>query len=105
MQYAHFANELQQRSTMLSCCRHFGGTKLGTGGLTRAYGGAARECLRSAKKVMFQRQATLYMQVYTHCSLCSHACLQDGSRLFASELYYWVVPLLRLFSGTCMTDA
>lgn len=43
--------------------RHFGGTKLGTGGLARAYGGAARECLRLAGKVVFQRQATLCMQV------------------------------------------
>ncbi|KAL3133009.1 hypothetical protein ABBQ38_006918 [Trebouxia sp. C0009 RCD-2024] len=43
--------------------RHFGGTKLGTGGLARAYGGAARECLRLAEKVVFQRQAILCMQV------------------------------------------
>ena len=54
---------------MLSCCRHFGGTKLGTGGLARAYGGAARECLRSAEKVVFQRQATLCMQVKIHYNL------------------------------------
>lgn len=28
--------------------RHFGGIKLGTGGLVRAYGGTAAECLRNA---------------------------------------------------------
>jgi len=28
--------------------RHYGGIKLGTGGLARAYGGAAAECLRTA---------------------------------------------------------
>ena len=31
--------------------RHFGGTKLGAGGLVRAYGGAARECLQEAERV------------------------------------------------------
>ena len=36
-------------------CRYFGGTKLGAGGLMRAYGAAARECLRAAPRV--HRQA------------------------------------------------
>jgi len=31
--------------------KYFGGIKLGAGGLIRAYGGAAREVLRSAEKV------------------------------------------------------
>lgn len=31
--------------------RWFGGVKLGTGGLARAYGGCAAQCLRQAKKV------------------------------------------------------
>ena len=33
---------------VMSYCRYFGGIKLGTGGLVRAYGGVASECLRNA---------------------------------------------------------
>jgi len=39
--------------------RHFGGIKLGPGGLIRAYGGAARSCLRAAPKT-----ALLSMQLF-----------------------------------------
>ncbi|KIZ04972.1 IMPACT family member in pol 5'region [Monoraphidium neglectum] len=39
--------------------RHFGGIKLGSGGLVRAYGGAARDCLRAAPKQFVKRQIEL----------------------------------------------
>lgn len=76
---------------LLSFCRHFGGTKLGTGGLARAYGGAARECLRIAEKVLFQRQATLCMQVtqiHTDVYMCTAVKLSVGcSRVSACLLF------------------
>lgn len=36
----------------LTICRYFGGIKLGTGGLVRAYGGVASECLRNAPTIL-----------------------------------------------------
>ena len=39
--------------------RWFGGVKLGAGGLARAYGGAARDCLRAAPKAFVKRRARL----------------------------------------------
>jgi uncharacterized YigZ family protein len=39
--------------------RHFGGIKLGAGGLARAYGGAASECLRTATAQEIRAQVIL----------------------------------------------
>lgn len=42
--------------------RYFGGIKLGAGGLTRAYGGAAAECLRIAPKREIRQLVTLAVE-------------------------------------------
>jgi len=43
--------------------RHFGGIKLGAGGLVRAYGGSAAECLRRSRKLEIKPRAVLTIQV------------------------------------------
>lgn len=43
--------EASLRKAVAVVTRYFGGIKLGTGGLARAYGGAVRECLKSADTV------------------------------------------------------
>ena len=45
--------------TCVAVVRYFGGIKLGTGGLARAYGGCTQECLKQAPKVI-DREVTVY---------------------------------------------
>ena len=48
---------------MVVVTRHFGGIKLGVGGLVRAYGGTAAECLRTAPQVDVWPTLLLSVQV------------------------------------------
>jgi uncharacterized YigZ family protein len=47
---------------LLIVTRYFGGTKLGTGGLARAYSDAAMECIRSSKKIVKTKYVTINLQ-------------------------------------------
>ncbi len=42
--------------------RYYGGIKLGAGGLVRAYGGAARDCLRAAPRATVRARARLQLR-------------------------------------------
>ncbi|MGB9594822.1 MAG: YigZ family protein, partial [Candidatus Poribacteria bacterium] len=42
--------------------RYFGGIKLGVGGLIRAYGQTARECIKKAKRVINIASSDLHIQ-------------------------------------------
>ena len=48
---------------MVVVTRHFGGIKLGAGGLVRAYGGVAAECLRRAEKVPIVARVRLWVRL------------------------------------------
>ncbi|WP_041247317.1 IMPACT family protein [Komagataeibacter medellinensis] len=58
--------------TVVVVTRWFGGTKLGVGGLVRAYGGTAAECLRTAPRVPIVDMVDL---TFT-CGFSEHALLR-----------------------------
>ncbi|HET9032530.1 MAG TPA: YigZ family protein [Dokdonella sp.] len=61
--------------------RWYGGTKLGAGGLARAYGGCAAECLRLAEKTPIIETVT----VRIHCEFAELPILQARLSEFAAE--------------------
>jgi uncharacterized YigZ family protein len=48
---------------MVVVIRYFGGIKLGAGGLARAYGGTAAQCLRAARRVEILRKAMVTVEI------------------------------------------
>ena len=82
---------------MVVVTRWYGGIKLGAGGLVRAYGGAAAECLRTASRQPLVAMATLELHAgfddigAVHAALAPHGAekraetfLADGVRLQVS---------------------
>jgi len=66
--------------------RHFGGIKLGTGGLARAYGGAAREALRLSERQPVLTMARLKTVVHAPCVGILYQCVQDSSGSICSKI-------------------
>lgn len=67
--------------------RWYGGTKLGAGGLARAYGGTAAECMRLAERVPIIAMATLALACdFTDLALLK-ARLHDWDVIIDSEAF------------------
>jgi uncharacterized YigZ family protein len=62
---------------MVVVTRWYGGIKLGAGGLVRAYGGAAAECLRTASRIPLVAMRTLQLQAGFDDIGAVHAALDN----------------------------
>lgn len=69
--------------TVVVVTRFFGGTKLGTGGLARAYGGTANEALRSAERAPIVPKVRLRLSLPFEFVDAAHHALAafDGDKL------------------------
>ncbi|MGH8160047.1 MAG: IMPACT family protein [Rhodanobacter sp.] len=67
---------------MVVVTRWYGGTKLGAGGLVRAYGGTAAECLRRAERVPIVAMARLGL----HCEFAELALLKARLKELQAEI-------------------
>lgn len=69
-------------NVMVVVTRWFGGTKLGAGGLVRAYGGTAAECLRLASRQPIVAMARLGL----HCDFAELALLKARLKELQAEV-------------------
>lgn len=67
--------------------RWFGGVKLGVGGLVRAYGGCAAECLRTADRVALVELAEVRVECEFAALASLHARLPEFAASKADERY------------------
>jgi uncharacterized YigZ family protein len=66
--------------------RWFGGIKLGTGGLARAYGGTAAECLRTAEKILIREESRVRCAcAYADMDRVQARLLAAGARIDAAR--------------------
>lgn len=68
-------------AVMVVVTRWFGGTKLGAGGLVRAYGGAAAECLRTAGR----REIVAMAEVHLACDFADCGAIHAALPAHAAE--------------------
>ncbi len=67
--------------------RFFGGTKLGAGGLVRAYGGTAAKCLAAAPRVEIRRKTTVSIEAPFDAIGAIYAIFDQFSALKMGEEY------------------
>ncbi len=73
-------------NTAVLVIRYFGGIKLGTGGLVRAYGGTAAKCLhQAAKEKIIPSTQVMCTAEFSDMAMIKARLLQDGIMLIAED--------------------
>ena len=74
------------------CTRYYGGTKLGTGGLTRAYGGGVKLAMESlATKQKIEFKALSFNLEYSQLKDCEHLLKDYQSENFSADYQSQIV--------------
>ena len=77
--------------------RYFGGTRLGTGGLIRAYNAAALEALNRAERVTKYPQVSLRLIFpYEHTNVTQHLVKKFGGNILETQFDEQVIYEVRL---------
>ena len=84
-------------NAVVAVVRYFGGVKLGTGGLTRAYGNAAKEVLSAAKKLPFVEMQQLNLQIdYSQLQMLEYQLKQINGQIIDQQFTDNVSVLIKL---------
>lgn len=95
----------QMDHTVVVVTRWFGGVKLGAGGLARAYGGCAAECLRLAAKTIAVDMAAVAFALPFSALPLLHARLADFGASITEERFDAEGAELRLTLPAAQVDA
>ena len=76
--------------------RYYGGTKLGTGGLVRAYGGSASACLRNANTKLLEPKTLMTVEVPFDCTAGLYSVLDEFDHDRIEEEYSGAGVVLKL---------
>jgi uncharacterized YigZ family protein len=84
-------------NTVVAVVRYFGGIKLGTGGLTRAYGNAAKLAIEAAEKMPWVEMAQLTLQIdYSQLQMLEYQLKQIHGRIVDQQFTDTVTVLIEL---------
>lgn len=84
-------------NTVVAVIRYFGGVKLGTGGLTRAYGNAAKQAIEAAGKLPWVEMAQFSLKIdYSQLQMLEYQLKQIKGRIIDQQFTDMVSVVIEL---------